>query len=65
MQLRSDYHIASFQGLSGWKKGHFSQILLESGDVTALDHVEKLLDRGLRRRMTEPNETQLQVRILW
>ena len=58
-QLRSDYQIASFKGLKGWDKGHFSQLLLPSGDLTSLDHVSKAADRGLRRRLCEPTDAQM------
>ena len=90
--LRTDYHLASFEGLrSGWEKGRFSQLLLPTGEVasahlrprhahrvhsavlgaalsavsgvaqiTALDHDERGVDRGLKGRLLSPTNEQIE-----
>ena len=59
--LRSDYTLAAFEGLGGWERGAFSQLLLPSGEVTALDHGAKCKDRGLRCRLLDPTPEQLEL----
>ena len=61
--LRSDYTLAAFEGLGGWERGAFSQLLLPSGEVTALDHGAKCKDRGLRCRLLDPTPEQLELAV--